>query len=68
MGLLTDQYFCDGYIKMETNNLEWLRQNQSKIRADAYSGLIDYIVVSDHADASKVGKRVILPFTFGAGP
>jgi hypothetical protein len=40
------------------------------LRAEAYSGLIDYIIVNDddQVDASKVGKRVILPSTFGAGP
>ncbi|KAF7808407.1 putative helitron helicase-like domain-containing protein [Senna tora] len=50
----------DIFLKMETQKFRWVRNNQSKIRAEMYNGLQDSfeagINISGH-----VGRRIILP-------
>lgn len=47
--------------------LDYIKQNYKKIRIDVYQGVVDALHRSD-SDASNVGKRIILPASFTAGP
>ncbi|KAF7814060.1 uncharacterized protein G2W53_028029 [Senna tora] len=57
---LLQQYAVDIFLKMETQKFRWVRNNQSKIRAEMYNGLQDSfeagINISGH-----LGRRIILP-------
>ncbi|KAL5543450.1 hypothetical protein UlMin_007234 [Ulmus minor] len=55
-GRLLQQYVFDIYVKLETQRLDYLQNNQAKIRAELYQGIID------------IGKRIILPTTFIGSP
>ena len=61
------QFVVDMYCKIESERLLFIRGEQKKLRADSYSTLRDSLV-SDDADPSNVGQRVILPATFTGGP
>ena len=50
-------------MKLETQRLDYLRNNQAEIRVELYQGIIDSIHIRDN-QGSKVGKRIILPATF----
>ena len=53
--------------KIEHNRLNWVRKNQKTLRAEVYQGLKDALQDAD-GDASKVGKKMVLPATFGGSP
>lgn len=70
-GFLLQQYVCDLYVRMESNNLNYIRQNQGTLRAEVYQGLVDYVNQQLHLDAPDpmaIGRRVILPSTFVGSP
>jgi hypothetical protein len=51
---------------MESLRLEWHRDHQGELRSDLYRGLADAV---HHTDSTRaVGRRTILPSTFGGGP
>lgn len=59
---LYQQFLVDGFIMVESERLNWLRKNQSKLRVSKYRSLNE----SDHqiqTQGSNKGKRVILPET-----
>ncbi|KAL5560737.1 hypothetical protein UlMin_036948 [Ulmus minor] len=66
-GRLLQQYVVDIYVKLETQRLDYLRNNQAEIRAELYQGIIDSIHIGEN-QGSKVGKRIILPATFIGSP
>nr|XP_025887491.1 uncharacterized protein LOC112941712 [Solanum lycopersicum] len=66
-GRLLQQYNVDGYMAIEEERFRYIRNNQSKLRADLYSGLMDAILRGD-SDCSLVGKTVILPSSHTGGP
>ena len=66
-GNLFQQYIVDAFAAIEENNLNWIRANQQKIRAELYKGLQDNVVRGDTTPAS-AGKRLVLPSTFTGGP
>ncbi|XP_076057276.1 uncharacterized protein LOC143034815 [Oratosquilla oratoria] len=58
---LFQQFAVDNYVKIESNKLSYLQQNQKQIRrerADILRG----------EDAKESGQRVIIPATFVGGP
>lgn len=65
-GKLTQQYFVDAYIKTEGNRLNFIKMNQSKLRAETYKCLADYL----QSDAGGIypGKAIILPSSFQGSP
>ncbi|XP_021967368.1 uncharacterized protein LOC110862486 [Folsomia candida] len=63
-GKLTQQYFVDAYVKAEANDLNFVRQNQSKLRAGSYDALVDYMDSVAEQDGIVPGKPIILPSTF----
>jgi len=68
-GFLLQQYVCDQYVRMETNNLRFIERNQRALFAEAYQGLVDHINQQLHIDEpAPVGRRMILPSTFTGGP
>lgn len=40
-GRLLQQFVVDMYVKIETSRLDYFRNNQDKIRAEVYQGIID---------------------------
>jgi hypothetical protein len=67
-GKLTQQLFVDAYVKTEANRLNYLRLNQSKLRVDLYSGLLDHINSGTDLAGRLPGKPVILPSSFQGSP
>jgi hypothetical protein len=61
-GKLHHVYAVDGWAVTEQNRLNWLRFNQSTLRADVYKGVVDTFSTGDH-DLNDLGKRFILPST-----
>ena len=64
---LFQQFLVDAYCKIETERLQFLRREQTALRADCYQDLRDAILDND-GDPRNVGRRVILPSTFTGGP
>ena len=64
---LYEAYIVDQYCKVESQCLQYIQHNQEKLRCHLYSGLEDAAQKGD-ADASSVGKGLILPSFFGPCP
>jgi hypothetical protein len=60
---LFQQYVVDIYVAYETSTLDWIRSNQTKLRADLYNGLADALNRND-ASATNLGRKLILPSSF----
>ena len=63
-GDLSGQFWIDAYMKYEANNLKWYESNQTRIRAETYVGLHDYINNRTEEIGGRPGRRIILPSTF----
>ena len=71
MSLLTSRYpslqfWVDVYTCIEQNRLNWIRNNQGKLRTELYSGLHDVIERGD-TRTEQVGKRIIVPSSYTGG-
>ncbi|XP_024963780.1 uncharacterized protein LOC112504042 [Cynara cardunculus var. scolymus] len=66
-GRLLQQYIVDSYMAIEEERFRWIINNQTKLRADLYSGLMDVVHRGD-SDWSTVGKSIILPSSHTGGP
>ncbi|XP_048603603.1 uncharacterized protein LOC125581721 isoform X1 [Brassica napus] len=66
-GKLFHQYIVDAYVATETERLRFISLNQKKLRADLYNNVCDAVEIGD-ADATQLGKKVILPSSFTASP
>ncbi|XP_027177658.1 uncharacterized protein LOC113776796 [Coffea eugenioides] len=64
---LLQQYAVDGYVKIETSRLDFHRNRQNNIRSEVLQGVLDSISISQ-TNASKVGRRTILPASFIGRP
>ncbi|KAL5705496.1 DNA helicase [Ranunculus cassubicifolius] len=64
---LLQQYVVDTYVKISTQQLRYIRDNQVKLRAELYQGLQDSIANSETC-ASNIGRRVILPASYIGSP
>ncbi len=42
-GKLTQQWIVDSHLQVEANNLNFVKNNQSKLRVEEYQGLMDHI-------------------------
>ncbi|XP_062186018.1 uncharacterized protein LOC133889557 [Phragmites australis] len=62
-GHLSLQFWVDVFTCIEQKRLNWIRQNQGKLRTELYSGLQDAIERGDN-QTEQVGKRIVLPSTF----
>ncbi|XP_021959226.1 uncharacterized protein LOC110855114 [Folsomia candida] len=65
-GKLMQQYFVDAYVKTEGNRLNFIKMNQSKLRAETYKCLADYL--QSNAGGIYPGKAIILPSSFQGSP
>lgn len=64
---LFSQYLVDEYAKIETERLNYIKNNQAKLRADSYIHLKDGIGRRD-TESIQLGQMVILPSIFTGGP
>lgn len=67
-GLLSHMYFIDMWLKVESQNLKYLRDHQQDIKADLYSEIQDAYRRGEILDIRDFGRRVILPATFPGSP
>ncbi|CAK9291044.1 unnamed protein product [Gordionus sp. m RMFG-2023] len=63
---LFHQFIVDSYAKQKTLRLNFIRNNQSKLRAELYQGIHDSILEGD-TNADNLGRRIILPSSFTGG-
>ncbi|XP_058755824.1 uncharacterized protein LOC131629044 [Vicia villosa] len=61
---LFQQFLVDGYAMMESERLNWLRDNQLKLRVGKYNNLAAQTDGDTRNEHQKRGKRVVLPSTF----
>ena len=70
-GRLFQQFLVDTYVKIESDRLAFLRENQAKLRRADYTSLRDLLGdsggVYDEATAVRAGSLLILPSTFVGG-
>ncbi|KAG7986452.1 hypothetical protein I3843_03G080700 [Carya illinoinensis] len=66
-GQLLQQFVVDMYVKIQTSRLDYFRCNQQHIRSELYQGIVDSIDLGE-TNASRIGKRIILPLSFIGGP
>jgi PIF1-like helicase/Helitron helicase-like domain at N-terminus len=62
-GPLFQEFIVDMWAATEQSRLSFLANNQQKIRADVYQGLVDSVANGDN-DSSELGQRIILPSSF----
>ncbi|XP_008482471.2 uncharacterized protein LOC103519163 [Diaphorina citri] len=65
---LLNQFLVDMYAKIETERLNFIRHNQSKLRTESYVHLRDAMSRTDGQEVSDLGKIVVLPSSFTGGP
>ena len=63
-GKLFQQYILDAWIIIESNNLNYMQQNQPAFRVEMYSGLMDYVTNQAVANNVAPGKVFVLPSSF----
>ena len=68
MGKLFHQYIVDCYAQVEQGRLNFICQNQPKLRAHLYQGIVDAIAGEDVTNARHLGRRIILPSSFLGSP
>jgi hypothetical protein len=66
-GHLFQQFAVDTYIKIESSQLDYIRNHQREIRADIYQGLVDSLHAGE-GRAEAIGKRTVMPSSFIGGP
>jgi len=59
------QYWCDQWIKIEEERLNFIRYNQNQFKVELYSGLVDAVMANETREA---GKFVVLPSSFQNSP
>ena len=64
---LYEAYIVDQYCKIEQQRLAWCRFNQPILRSHVYCGIQDATEEGD-CSASSIGRRIILPSSFGGSP
>ena len=63
MGPLLQQFIIDAYIKIDSNNLNHHYMQQSKLRLQSYSGLMDYLNKVSAQEKIDFGRVYVLPST-----
>ena len=61
---LYQQWIVDTHVKVDRDNILWVKKNQKKLKADSYKGLNDYLHNAANDMNGHVGKTVILPSTY----
>jgi len=67
---LTLQWVVDMYVRIEGTRLQYIRDNQSSLRADLYLNIVDHLHQRGGVERSNasIGKQVILPSSFVGSP
>ncbi|KAB0792783.1 hypothetical protein PPYR_00660 [Photinus pyralis] len=65
---LFQQWLVDSYVKIEKDRIQFCKDNQKKLRAESYQGLIDHLEKRSQRNHQSIGKMVILPSTFQGSP
>ena len=63
-GKLFQEYAVDSWATTEQSRLNWVKLNQSTIRADTYQGLTDAVAADPTTHGRHLGQRLILPSSF----
>src|SRR6202789_4502128 len=63
-GKLFQEYAVDSWATTEQQRLNWVRHNQSTIRAETYQGLTDAVAADPTTHGRELGQRLILPSSF----
>jgi len=63
-GKLFHQYAVDAYTKIESNRLNFIKQNQTELRADLFTEIMDYVRETIDGVKEKIGKAFVLPSSF----
>ena len=63
-GTLFQQYCVHARVKVEANELNFLRFNQAALRVDAYQGLMDHVANQAAAQNVPIGRVFILPSSY----
>ncbi|CAI0546116.1 unnamed protein product, partial [Linum tenue] len=66
-GKLFQQYVVNAYALVEAERLDWIKNNQTKLRQHYYQGLLDSYLRGD-SDTSMSGKQVILASSHTGSP
>ena len=64
---LLQQYIVDIHVKIETERLDYFRNNQKIIRGELHQEILDSIQNSENR-GYKIGKSIVLPTGFIGGP
>ena len=67
-GKLFQQFIVDSYLRVEAGRVNFIRNNQPKLRVDMYQGLMDHICTAAENQGRQPGKMVILPSSFQGSP
>lgn len=65
---LFQQWAVDSHLQVEANNLNFVRNQQGRLRVNQYRGLMDYLNDQAIRQRTTVGRSVILPSTFQGSP
>ncbi|XP_021717933.1 uncharacterized protein LOC110685716 [Chenopodium quinoa] len=67
LGRLNQQFQVDAFTCLQESWLDWVRENQKKIRKEILKGLEDVVSRGDDMPAS-IGQHVIFPSSFTGSP
>jgi len=63
-GKLFQEYTVDSWATSEQSHLNWVRLNQTKLKAETYKGLTYAVVADPTTDWNNIGQCFILPSSF----
>ncbi|CAN1186335.1 ATP-dependent DNA helicase PIF1 [Linum perenne] len=66
-GKLFQQYVVNAYAMVEAERLDWIKNNQKKLRRHYFNGLVDAFMRGD-LDLTHIGQRVILASSHTGSP
>lgn len=67
-GRLNQKFVVSAFLKIEANRIAYIRQNQDRLRANEYDGLVDYIHRRGERENVPIGRMVILPSSYSMSP
>jgi hypothetical protein len=67
-GQLFQQWVVDIFGSIDQDRLQWIQQNQKKIRCDVYKSLHEVINHNGNPHPRDIGKASILPSSYTGGP
>ena len=64
-GRLFQQFVVDQYLRVEHENLLFIRHHQKELRVECYQGVVDALQEDNRV---RIGRRIVLPATFIGSP